>query len=75
VLRVLFSVLGFIALTVVWFWIVTATGMWWALRYAQPPAGSDTYFLTSSWIYRSLVILPLVLFSLWYWRRVVRRAA
>jgi len=70
------SLLKIIALVVAWYWLVTAIGLWWAGRYAQPPAGSDTYFLIGSRTYRLILILPpVVLLSIWLWRRIVSRAA
>jgi len=51
-------------------------GIWWMSR--RPSAlvpGTDTFFITSSWVFRLAVILPLVLFSAWYWRRIFSRTA
>jgi hypothetical protein len=65
----------FIAATLAWVWLVSAIGIWWTLR--NPPApvsGLDTYFIASSWLYRFTVLVPLVLFTAWYWRRVSRAA-
>jgi len=74
--RVLVSLLVIIALSVAWFRLVTAIGLRWAVRYAKPPAGSDTYFLASNWTYRLMVIVPpLLLVGIWLWRRIVSRAA
>ena len=75
-LRILVALLMLVAVVLAWAWLVSAIGIWWTLR--NPPApvpGTDTYFITSSWVYRLAVILPLVLFSAWYWRRVLGRAA
>jgi hypothetical protein len=69
--RFLVASLVFFATALAWLWVVSAVGMWWTLRH--PPAnvvGTDTYFITSSWLWRLAVLLPLVFFSAWYWRRV-----
>ena len=73
VARILVSLLIFIAATLAWIWLVSAIGIWWTLRH--PPAhnpGTDTYFITGSWLYRVTVLVPLLLFAAWYWRRVSR---
>jgi hypothetical protein len=76
VLRFLVSLLIFVAAVVAWLWLVSAIGIWWTLRHPPAPvSGTDTYFMISSWVYRLAVILPLALFSAWYWRRGFRRAA
>jgi hypothetical protein len=75
VLRILVALLILVAIVLAWVWLISAIGIWWMLR--RPPApipGTDTYFITSSWVYRLAVILPLVLFTAWYWRRVFSRA-
>jgi len=74
-LRFLLSLVGFIAIALAWIWLVGAIGILWVVRHPQVTAGSDTYFIMSSRLFRWVVILPLILFSLWYWRRVVTRAA
>jgi len=70
------SLLIFVAAALAWVWLASAIGIWWTLRH--PPAAvpaTDTYFLTSSWLYRLILIVPFALFSAWYWRRGVSRAA
>jgi hypothetical protein len=74
-LRILLSLVGFIAIALAWIWLVGAIGIMWVVRHPQVPAGSDTYFIVGSRLFRWVVILPLLLFSLWYWRRMVTRAA
>ena len=69
--RYLVASLVFFATALAWLWLVSAFGLWWTLRH--PPAnvpGTDTYFITSSWIWRLSVLVPLVFFAAWYWRRV-----
>ena len=75
-LRVLAALLVFIAVVFVWIWLVGAVSIWWTMHNtpAAPP-GSDTYFFASSRFFRVFVFVPLLIFSVWYWRRVVRRAA
>jgi hypothetical protein len=75
-LRSLVSLLIFVAAALAWVWLVSAIGIWWTLRHPPAPvAGTDTYFLTTSWLYRIFVVVPFALFSAWYWRRGFRRAA
>lgn len=74
--RILVSLLVFVAAALAWAWLVGTIGIWWTLRHPPAPVpGTDTYFIVSSPIYRLAVILPLILFSVWYWRRIVSRAA
>jgi hypothetical protein len=69
--RYLVASLIFFAAALSWLWLVSAFGIWWIMRYPPAPsAGTDTYFITNSWIWRLAVILPLLFFSGWYWRRV-----
>ena len=75
-LRILLSSLILVAVALAWAWLVAVVGIWWLSR--QPPQlapGTDTYFITSSWFFRLAVIVPLVLFSAWFWRRIFSRAA
>jgi len=75
-LRILVSSFILVAVALAWVWLVGRVGIWWLSRH--PPKlipGSDTYFMTSSWFFRLAVIVPLVLFSAWFWRRIFSRAA
>jgi len=73
--RLLVASLTFAAAVLAWIWIVGAIGIWWTLRHPPAPVpGTDTYFMTSSRIHRLAVVLPLILFSAWYWRRISRAA-
>jgi hypothetical protein len=76
VLRILTSSLILVAVALAWVWLVGAVGIWWLPRH--PPQllpRTDTYFMASSWFFRLATIVPLVLFSAWFWRHVCRRAA
>lgn len=73
-LRMLLSVLGFIAVAVAWIWLVGAIGLWWVARHPPLSAGTDTYFIMSNGVTRWAIVFPLLLFSIWYWRRFRRRA-
>jgi len=73
-LRILLSVLGFIAIAVGWIWLVGAIGLWYAARNPQLSDGTDTYFIMSSNVVRWAIVFPLLLFSVWYWRRFRRKA-
>ncbi len=74
--RILVALVIFVAAALAWIWLVAAIGIWWTLRHpSELASGTDTYFITSSWGFRIAAILPLLLFSGWYWRRVVGRAA
>jgi hypothetical protein len=56
--------------------LVTAIAVWRAARFAQTTADGDTYFIVSSRPYRWLALLPpLLLFVLWFTRRLLGRAA
>jgi hypothetical protein len=73
--RYLIAALIFVAAALSWLWLVTALAIWWTLRHlSMPVPGTDTYFITGSWIWRAAVILPLVFFSAWYWRRISHAA-
>lgn len=73
--RYLVAALIFVAAALSWLWLVSALGILWMLGHLPVPAsGADTYFITASWIWRLAVILPLVFFSAWYWRRVSHAA-
>jgi ABC-type uncharacterized transport system permease subunit len=73
--RYLVAALIFVAAALSWLWLVSALGIWWTLRHLPAPDPStDTYFIAGSWIWRLAVILPLVFFSAWYWRRVSHAA-
>ena len=72
--RLLLSLAGFLAVAYVWASLVGWIGVF-SVQNPKPPTGSDTYFITSSWIYWAVVILPLCLFAIWYFRRIVGRAA
>jgi hypothetical protein len=75
VLRVLVSSLILVAVALAWVWLVTAAGIWWMSKNPPPLVpGTDTYFMAGNWVYRLAVIVPLVLFSAWYWRRIFSRA-
>jgi hypothetical protein len=73
-LRILRSVLGFIAVAIAWIWLVGAIGLWWVARNHPPSASGDTYFIMSSQVVRWAIVFPLLLFSVWYWRRFRRSA-
>jgi hypothetical protein len=69
--RYLIASLIFFAAALAWLGLASAFGIWWTVQH--PPAnvaGMGTYFITSSWLWRLAVILPLVFFAAWYWRRV-----
>jgi hypothetical protein len=71
-LRFVSSVLTFVAAAVMWVSTVTAIGVWWMAHHPPTlPPGSDTYFMTSSWIYRLTIFIPLLVFAAWCWRRSV----
>jgi hypothetical protein len=72
--RILFSLLTFAVIAIAWTWLVGAIGLWLTARRPQELGETDTYFIAGSWLFRLLVIIPLVLFSVWYWRRLARRA-
>jgi len=72
--RILISVLGFIAVAIASIWLVGAIGLWWVARRPQLSAGVDTYFIMSSQVVRWAIVFPLLLFSVWYWRRFRRKA-
>ena len=73
---ILLALVVFAAAGLAWLKLVGAIGIWWMLRHPHRlESGPDTYFITSSWIFRLAVILPLMLFAAWYWRRFVSRAA
>jgi hypothetical protein len=73
-LRILLSVLGLIAVAVAWIWLVGAIGLWWVGRNPQLTGGADTYFIMSNQVVRWAIVFPLLLFSVWYWRRFRRKA-
>jgi hypothetical protein len=69
--RYLVASLIFFAAALAWLYLVSALGMLWLARHPLEPApGTDTYFIMSSWIWRLAVILPLIFFSAWFWRRI-----
>ena len=69
--RYLAASLIFIAAALSWLGLVSALAIGWTLRHPPAPVfGTDTYFLASSWIWRLAVIVPVIAFSAWYWRRV-----
>ena len=74
-MRILLSVLVFIAVAVAWIWLVGVVGLWWVMRNPSLSAGADTYFIMSSPVVRWAIVLPLLLFSIWFWRRVFSRGA
>ena len=75
-MRILGSLLVFVAAVFAWIWIVGIVAIWWTMQHTPVvPAGSDTYFIASSRFVRVFIALPLLIFSVWYWRRVIRRAA
>jgi hypothetical protein len=71
-LRFISSLLMFIAGALMWVSVVTAIDIWWTVHHppALPP-GSDTYFVTGSWVYRLTIFVPLLVFAAWCWRRGV----
>lgn len=64
----LIALVLFVALALAWFTLVSAIGVWWAARYAKAPSGSDTFFILRSWGFRSLLIVPPMLFAFWLGR-------
>ena len=72
-LRILLSALGFIIGVVAWIWLVGAIGLWWVARNPSLTAGADTYFIMSNRVVRWAIVFPLILFSIWFWRRVFSR--
>ena len=72
--RFLGSLFLFVAAAVAWVSAVTAIGIWWTSNH--PPIGTttDTYFITSSWVYRLALLIPLLLVAMSCWRRGVRSA-
>jgi hypothetical protein len=70
-MRILVSSIILVVIVFAWDALVTAVGIWWLARH--PPIGTDSYFIAGSWVYRLAVVVPLVLFSAWYWRRVFSR--
>src|SRR5438309_5360830 len=63
-MRIPVSLLIFVAVALAWLWLVGAVGIWWTLRHPPAPAaGTDTYFIMSSWVFRLAVIHPLISFQ------------
>ena len=74
--RFLGALLIFAAATYAWLWLVGGIGIWWITRHPEAvPAGTDTYFITSSGIFRFAAFVPVIVFAAWYWHRFVTRAA
>lgn len=72
--RILVALVVFVAAVIAWIWLVDGVGIWWTLRHPPAPVpGTDTYFLMSSRVVWLTVLMPLVLFSIWFWRRVLSR--
>ena len=75
-MRVLLAFVLFVAGAFAWLKVVGSIGIWWTLRHPPAvPLGTDTYFIVSSWVFWLAVSLPLFLFAIWFWRRVVSRTA
>jgi len=74
--RILLALVVFVVAALAWMRLVGVIAMWWMLRH-QPrlERGTDTYFIAGSWVFRLAMILPLMLFAIWYWSRFVRRVA
>jgi hypothetical protein len=69
------SFLRTLGLSVGWIVLVTVIAVWRTARLAQTTDG-DTYFIVSSRPYRWLALLPpLLLFLLWFSRRLLSRPA
>jgi hypothetical protein len=66
--KALILFVGFVAVALLWFAIVSAIGVSLAMRYASPPTGSDTYFIVRSWVFRAALIVPPMLFAFWLGR-------
>lgn len=64
----LFLFAVFVAVALLWFAVVSAISVRWATRYAKAPGGSDTFFIVRSWTFRSLLIVPPMLFAFWLGR-------
>ena len=64
----LIALVLFVAVALGWFTLVSTIGVRWAARYAKAPSGSDTFFILRGWTFRSLLIVPPMLFAFWLGR-------